>query len=117
MLPDLFVNGQLTVTENTADLGGVTLAFEALHEALADQYDEMIDGYSTEERFFVSWAQLWMSKTRPEILQRLINADPHAPSAFRVTGPLVNLDAFFDTFGIQPGDRMWRDEAERARIW
>ena len=117
VLPDLFVNGQLTVTENTADLGGVTLAFEALHEALADEYDEMIDGYSTEERFFVSWAQLWMSKTRPEILQRLINADPHAPSAFRVTGPLVNLDAFFDTFGIQPGDRMWRDEAERARIW
>ncbi|MDX1415686.1 MAG: M13 family metallopeptidase [Candidatus Promineifilaceae bacterium] len=117
VLPDLYCNGQLTVTENTADLGGVTLAFEALREALANEPAEEIDGYTPEQRFFISWAQLWMSKTRPEILQQLINADPHAPSAFRTTGALVNLDAFFETFDIHPGDAMWREEADRVVIW
>jgi len=118
VLPDLYVNGKLTVTENTADLGGVILAFEAMKNAIAGGPPLAdIDGYSQEERFFVAWAQLWMSKMRPEMSRQLISRDPHTPSAFRATGPLVNFDAFFDTFGIESGDGMWRDGAERARIW
>lgn len=118
VLPDLFVDGKLTVTENTADLGGVILAFEAMKDSMAGGAPvEKFDGYSQEERFFIAWAQLWMSKMRPEMSRQLISRDPHTPSAFRATGPLVNFDAFFDTFGVQPGDGMWREEAERARIW
>ena len=58
-----------------------------------------------------------MSKVRPEVLQQMVSADPHAPSAFRATGPLVNMGAFFTTFGIEPGDAMWRDKEERVEIW
>ena len=117
-LPGVFVNGKLTVTENTADLGGVTLAFHALQGVLAEQSaNHPIDGYSPEARFFIAWAQLWMSKTRPEVLQLMISSDPHPPSEFRATGPLVNLDEFFTVFNIQSGNRMWRAEGERVQIW
>jgi putative endopeptidase len=117
-LPSVPVNGKLTVTENTADLGGVPLAFHALHEALAGQAaPDPVDGYSPEARFFIAWAQLWLSKERPEVLRLMISADPHPPSGFRATGPLVNLAAFFAAFAIQPGDAMWRDKDERIEIW
>ncbi len=117
-LPGVYVNGKLSVTENTADLGGVVLAFNALKEALAGQpTPDKIDGYSPEERFFIAWAQLWMSKERPEVLKLMISSDPHPPSEFRATGPLVNLDEFFTTFNIQPGNRMWHEAAERVQIW
>ena len=83
VLPGVFVNGKLTVSENTADLGGVTLAFAALKAALAGQpAPEKIEGYSPEDRFFIAWAQLWMSKQRPELQQVLVRSDPHTPSAF-----------------------------------
>ena len=78
---------------------------------------DLLDGYSPEARFFIAWAQLWMSKERPEVLRLMISADPHPPSAFRATGPLVNLDALFAAFAIQPGDAMWRDKDERIEIW
>ena len=108
----------MSVTENTADLGGVTLAFHALKEALDGRpASDLIDGYSLEERFFIAWAQLWMSKERPEVLQLMISSDPHPPSAFRATGPLANLDAFFATFAIQPCDAMWRNKEDRVEIW
>lgn len=116
-LPGLYVNGKLSVTENTADLGGVTLAFHALREKLAEQTAAKIDGMSPNARFFIAWAQMWMSKERPEILKLMVSSDPHAPGAFRATGPLVNLDEFFDTFAIQPGAAMWRNKQDRVVIW
>jgi len=117
-LPGVFVNGKLTVTENTADLGGVTIAYHALQAALtAASARNPIDGYSPEARFFLAWAQLWMSKTRPEVVQLLIGTDPHPPSEFRVAGPLLNVDEFFTTFNIQPGDALWRDQTDRVVIW
>jgi len=117
-LPGVFVNGQLTVTENTADLGGVTIAYHALQAALEGQSARNpIAGYSPEARFFIAWAQLWMSKTRPEVVQLLIGTDPHPPSEFRTTGPLLNVDEFFTTFNIQPGAALWRDQADRIVIW
>jgi putative endopeptidase len=114
-LPGVFVNGELTVTENTADLGGVTLAYHALKASQPGA--EKIDGYSPQERFFIAWAQLWMSKERPELQQVLVRSDPHPLGAFRATGPLVNLEGFFDAFGIKPGDGMWRDAEDRVEIW
>ncbi len=117
-LPGVFVNGQLTVTENTADLGGVTIAYHALQAALDEQSARNpIDGYSPEARYFIAWAQLWMSKTRPEVVQLLIGTDPHPPSEFRATGPLLNVAEFFTTFNIQPGDGLWRDQADQVVIW
>lgn len=117
-LPGVFVNGKLSVTENTADLGGVTLAFNALKEVLAERpTPKKIDGYTPQERFFIAWVQLWMSKERPEVVKLMISSDPHPPSEFRATGPLVNLDEFFTAFNIQPCNRMWREEVERVQIW
>jgi putative endopeptidase len=116
-LPGVMVNGQLSVTENTADLGGVVLGYYALQEALAGQAQDPIEGYNPAVRYFVAWAQMWMSKCRPEVLQLMISADPHPPSEFRATGPLVNFDEFFTTFDIQPGDALWRDQADRIVIW
>ena len=96
----------------------MTLAFHALKEALDGRpASDLIDGYSLEERFFIAWAQLWMSKERPEVLQLMISSDPHPLSAFRATGPLASLDAFFATFAIQPSDAMWRNKEDRVEIW
>ena len=118
VLPGVFVNGKLTVTENTADLGGVTIAYHALQTALAEQAARNpIDGYSPAARFFIAWAQLWMSKTRPEVAKLLIGTDPHPPSEFRATGPLLNVAEFFTTFNLQPGHALWRDQADRVVIW
>lgn len=116
--PGVHVNGELTVGENTADLGGMTLAFAALHRSLAGRpRPAPIDGLTAEQRCFVAWAQLWMSKTRPEAARQWAATDPHAESAFRASGPLVHLDPFFAAFGIVPGDPMWREPSARVQIW
>jgi len=118
ILPGVHVNGELTVGENTADLGGMTLGLQAFERSITGKpRPGLIDGLTAEQRCFVAWAQLWMSKTRPEAARQSAATDPHADSAFRASGPLVHLDAFFDAFGIVAGDPMWREPAERVRIW
>ena len=118
-LPGLHVNGRLTLGENIADLGGATIAYEALQRALGKDPAKrrLIDGLTPEQRFFISFAQIWRSNTREAEQRRLITVDPHAPGAFRATGPLLNMPSFFDAFGIRAGDRMFRPESERAVIW
>jgi predicted metalloendopeptidase len=76
-----------------------------------------MDGLTGEQRFFVGFAQVWRAKTRPEETVRRITIDPHSPPQFRVFGTLVNTDAFFEAFEVAPGDGMWRDPADRVRIW
>lgn len=118
ILPGVHVNGELTVGENTADLGGMTLAYAALRHSLAGQPEPApIDGLTADQRCFVAWAQLWMSKTRPEAARQWAATDPHTESAFRASGPLVHLDPFFTAFGIVAGDPMWREPAARVHIW
>ncbi|MGE0314503.1 MAG: M13 family metallopeptidase [Lautropia sp.] len=118
VLPGLMHNGKLTVGENTADLGGISLAHGALHRLLKDKPPlAPIDGLDTDQRCFVAWAQLWMSKQRPEYLRVVVATDPHPVGAYRAFGPLLHLDAFFEAFGIRPGDPMWRAPADRVRIW
>lgn len=117
ILPGLMHNGSQTVTENTADLGGITLAHAALKRSLQGKLQAPIDGLNADQRCFVAWAQLWSYKARPERLRMLVSIDYHAISTLRATLPLRNLDAFHEAFGIREGDPMWRAPAQRVRIW
>jgi putative endopeptidase len=119
VLPGLHVNGKLTLGENIADLGGASIAFEALERALAQDPAKRkeIGGLSPEQRFFISLAQVWRIRGREAEIRRRITVDPHSPGQFRAIGPLVNLQQFFDAFGIKPGAPLWRAPDARARIW
>jgi putative endopeptidase len=118
-LPGLKLNGKLTLGENIADLGGVVIAYEALQRALAKDpaRRKVIDGFTPEQRFFLSLSQLWRTNTREAEMRRLITVDPHSPGRFRAIGPHVNVQEFFDAFGIKDGAPMWRAPDLRAKIW
>jgi putative endopeptidase len=118
-LPGLHVNGKLTLTENIADLGGLSIAFEALERTLAKDPSkrQSIDGYTPEQRFFIAYAQSWVGKEREEYRRRMLSSDPHAPEKFRAYAPLQNLEEFFDAFGIKPGAKMWLPPEKRSVIW
>lgn len=118
-LPDLHVNGKLTLGENLADLGGVTIAYDALQRALAEDPSKRkkIDGFTPEQRFFISFAQIWRTNIREAEQRRLITVDPHSPGQFRAVGPLLNLQLFYDAFGIKSGEPMLRPQDQRAKIW
>jgi predicted metalloendopeptidase len=118
-LPDVHVNGKLTLGENLADLGGISIAYDALERDLARDPSKrkMIDGFTPEQRFFISFAQVWRTNIRDAEAKRLVTVDPHSPGRFRAVGPLVNYQQFFDAFNIKPGDPMWRAPELRAHIW
>ena len=117
VLPDLVQSGSLTLTENTADLGGITLAHAALNRALKGKQLPKVDGLTTDQRCFVAWAQLWTFKARTERIRLLAATDYHALGFLRGFGPLRNMDAFHKAFGTRPGDPMWLEPGKRARIW
>ncbi len=117
-LPGLPVNGELTLGENIADLGGVVVAYDALERSLAGRpRPPLIDGLTPEQRFFVAYAQLWRTQYRDDALRRQVMSNEHAPGQIRAVGPLVNLPQFYAAFGIKPGDPMWRAPDQRAAIW
>jgi putative endopeptidase len=118
-LPGLHVNGKLTLGENIADLGGISIAYDALERLLAQHPEErkLIDGFTPEQRFFLSFAQVWRTNAREEEVRRLVTVDPHSPGQFRAVGPIENYQEFYDAFGIKAGDPMWRPAELRARIW
>jgi len=115
------VNGRLTEGENIADLGGVKTALSALESALSrqtmEEREKKIDGLTQEQRFFLSYAQIWRSNVRPEYLRLVLNVDPHSPAPFRVNGPLSNLPEFAKAFGISEPSPMIRPADERVQIW
>jgi len=113
---DLHVNGRLTLGENIADLGGLTMAFEALREARGFDTPP-IDGFTPQQRFFLSWASVWRTNYTDESIRLLVNVDPHSPATSRVNGPLGNLPEFAAAFGLAADSPMVRDPAERAHIW
>ncbi len=117
ILPGLQHNGLLTLTENTADLGGITLAHAALRRALDGKAQPKIDGMTTDQRCFVAWSQMWAYKGRPERLRFLVAKDYHANSALRSFAPLLHLNEFYQAFNIRKGDPMWRAPEKRVRIW
>lgn len=117
VLDGLHVNGELTQGENIADLGGVKISYAALQKALVGQSRALIDGYTPEQRFFISWAAKWRRNSRPEALRLQVNTDPHSPAEFRANGPLSNLDEFAKAFAVPEGAPMRRPATERVNIW
>lgn len=117
-LEDAAVNGELTLGENIADLGGLTIAYYAYKKSLEGKpAPAKIDGFTGEQRFFISWAQAWRGHMRPESMKQMVKTNPHSPGKFRVLGPLSNMKEFYAAFDVKPGDPMYRPENERAEIW
>jgi len=117
-LPGLKVNGALSLGENVADLGGTSIAYEAFQRSLKGKpTPPKIDGFTAEQRFFISWAQGWRTAYRDDAMRRQVMVGPHAPGNFRAIGPLVNFQPFFDAFGIKEGDPMWKKPEDRTKIW
>ena len=116
-LDSVHVNGKLTMGENLADLGGLTIAYAAFEKTPQAKAQQKIDGFTPEQRFFLGWAQVWHSSARPEMLREQVQTDPHAPDQFRTIGPLMNMPEFYQAFGCQEGNKMMRAQADRAKIW
>jgi putative endopeptidase len=117
-IKDLKVNGELTVGENIADVGGLIVAFNALKMSFdKDKMPEKIDGFTWEQRFFLSYAQVWRNNIRDEELIKRLKTDVHSPGKFRTNGATANLDEFYSAFGIQPGGQYYLAPEQRAKIW
>jgi putative endopeptidase len=114
----LFINGEFTLGENIGDLGGVLAAYDGLQQSFKDNgRPENIDGFTPEQRFFMSWATVWRTLMRDEALRTRIKTDPHSPGMNRATQPLKNIDAFYTAFDIKEGDPMYLAPEKRVRIW
>jgi putative endopeptidase len=116
-LPGLNVNGALSLGENIADLGGTSIALEALQRSLVGKERKLIDGFTPEQRFFLSWAQQWRTSFRDDALRRQVAVGPHSPGMFRAIGPITNMPEFYAAFGIREGDPMYRTADIRVKIW
>ena len=116
-LPGLNVNGANTVGENIGDLGGLNMAYEAYRISLHGAPAPLIDGLAGAQRFFLAYAQVWRSKYRDGALRELVLSDVHSPDRFRVNGPLPNIDAWYEAFNVQPGDKLYIKPEDRVRIW
>ena len=117
VLDTIHVNGKLTLGENLADLGGLNIAYEAFTHTKQFKEGKKIDGFTPTQRFFLNWAQVWRSNTLPETAAQLILTDPHSPGMHRANGPVVNMDAWYEAFNVQPGDKMYVAPEKRIRIW
>jgi putative endopeptidase len=117
VLDTVHVNGRLTLGENLADLGGLNMAYEAFMNTKQFKDGKAIDGLTPTQRFFLSWAQIWRNNTLPETSAQLILTDPHSPGMHRANGPIVNMDAWYTAFNVQPGDKMYVAPEKRIRIW
>ncbi|MFH2037264.1 MAG: M13 family metallopeptidase [Candidatus Zixiibacteriota bacterium] len=116
-IDSLHINGALTVGENIADLGGLIIAYNALEKALEGKPRDKIDGFTPEQRFFLSFAQMWRTNDRDEGLKMQVNTDPHSPAQYRVLGPLSNLKEFREAFNCSDGDNMVRPDSLQVNIW
>jgi len=117
VLDTVHVNGELTLGENLADLGGLAIAYEAFKKTKQGKSTETIDGYTPDQRFFLSWAQVWRANTRPEEMATRIVTDPHSPNEWRCNGPLSNMQEFYTAFGVKQGDKLYRPANQRAKVW
>jgi putative endopeptidase len=113
-----FVNGKFTSGENIGDLGGVAVAYDALQMYLKDNGNPgLISGFNQDQRFFMSWATVWRTKSTDQYMTNQVKTDPHSPGTFRAFGPLVNQDSFIKAFDIKPGDKMYKAPQDRIKIW
>jgi len=118
VLPDVFINGKYTLGENIGDLGGVLGAYDGLQRHIKENgRPDKIDGFTAEQRFFLSWATVWRTKMREEALRTRIKTDTHSPGQYRAYVPLQNIDAFYEAFDVKEGDKMYIAPEKRVRIW
>jgi len=115
--PGVNVKGAQTMGENIADLGGILLALDAYRASLRGEPSPVLDGYTGDQRVFLGWAQVWRSKARPDALKQQVATDVHSPARFRVDGPLRNVDAWYDAWGVTPRDKLYLKPEDRVRIW
>ena len=116
-IPGAHVNGELTMGENIADLGGLTLALDAYRASLKGQSAPVIDGYTGDQRVLLGWAQAWRGKVTDDYVKKQVVSDPHSPRQFRVIGPSRNTDAWYEAFKVEPSDKMFVSPDQRVRIW
>ena len=117
VLDSIHVNGHLTLGENIADLGGITLAYDAFKKTKEGKSDEKIDGLTPDQRFFLGFANIWAGEIRPKAAAQRIITDPHSPGLYRVNGPMSNFDPFYKAFNVTEKDALYRPDSLRARIW
>ncbi len=117
VLDTLHVNGALTTGENMADNGGIAIAYDAFKMTKQGQDSVKIDGFTPDQRFFISFAQIWRNKQKEAKLRQRINTDPHSPPLWRVLGPLSNFTPFYTAFNVKEGDKMFKPEKDRTKIW
>lgn len=116
-LPGKKVNGQLTLGENIGDNGGLNIAFRALQNSMKKNPLKVMDGFTPEQRFFLAWARVWASNTRPEYLEYIMTVDPHSPNEARVNAALPHIDAWYTAFNIKKGNKLFIPKKQRAQIW
>jgi len=116
-LPGLHIKGDVTLGENIADLGGVTIALEAYHKSLHGETAPVLDGFTGDQRFFLGWAQVWREKRRDNSLRQMVTTDVHSPATARVNGVVRNIDDWYDSFSVQPSQELFLGSEKRVRIW
>ena len=116
-LEGMHVNGELTLGENIGDLGGLTVALKAYKLSLEGKEAAVLDGFTGEQRFFISWSQVWRRKGREEYLRNMLMTDPHSPSEYRVIGIVSNIPEFYTAFDVKEGDKMYIAPEKRVKIW
>ena len=117
-VPGVHVNGQLTMGENIGDLGGLEMAYSAYRRYVASHGEQpVIDGLTGDQRFFLSWAQVWRGKSRENALREQLLTDPHSPTQYRVGGVVPNIDAWYKAFDITPDSAMYIPPEKRVKIW
>jgi putative endopeptidase len=117
VLDTLHVNGRLTLGENIADIGGLSIAYEALTKTAQFKAGKKIDGFTPAQRFFLSWAQIWRNNAVPETQAQLILTDSHSPGMYRANGAVVNMDEWYTAFNVQSGDKLFVAPEKRIKIW
>ncbi len=117
VLDSVHVKGALTVGENTADIAGVAIAYDAFKLTEQGKSNTKLDGFTPDQRFFISVARIWRVKTRDAYMGMYVNTNPHSPAKWRVNGPLMNFTPFYNAFNVQPGDKMYKPEKDRISVW
>lgn len=117
VLPDKFLNGEFTLGENIGDLSGLAVAYRAYRLSLQGKEDEIIDGFTGDQRFFIGWAQVWRRLYRDENLEVRLTTDPHSHSEARANGVLRNFDPWYEAFDVQPGSALYLPPEQRVKIW
>jgi putative endopeptidase len=117
VLDNVHINGSLTQGENLADNGGMQIAYEAFKRTPEGKSDTKIDGFTPDQRFFLSLAQIWRMKISDARTRMSIATNPHSPPIYRTNGPMSNMTSFYDAFKVKPGDKMYRPDSLRVKVW